>query len=82
MKPTLMKCGCAPNATSGGEPICSIHREATPMPESEVPDFSTREAKCSYCNRIEASDPKMLAFYEYRKGEEFDRYYCGCLGWN
>lgn len=34
------------------------------------------------CVSERPSDPGLLAFFEHRPGEPFDRYYCGCWGWD
>jgi len=49
-----------------------------------------RKNECGTCGKTtdgicrceRDSDPKRLAFFEHRPGEEFDRFYCGCSGWD
>lgn len=89
----LMQCGHTANATqkllfpdSEGRtevPLCAIclgiNEGATRVAERAV-DLSNRVAKC-YCGRTRPSSLK-LAFFEYCQTEKFDRYYCGCNGWD
>ena len=64
----MMKCGHAANATNGdGKPSCAICiglRAGADEVDTAPPDLSGRQAKCS-CGRIEQSDAKRLAFFEY-----------------
>lgn len=75
----LMQCGCAAYAHKDGKWGCGVHNCWTPM--EEVPDLSNREAKCLYCGTFCPSDTK-LPFFEYVGDREYDRFYCGCRGWN
>ena len=84
-KTPLMKCGHAANAKdSKGNPVCvicvGIHPGAKEI-EEESPDLSNRKAICSYGHAIVPSSTE-LAFFEYLPKEEYDRYYCGCKGWD
>lgn len=54
------------------------------------PDLEGRRARCSYfgtshdgvvCKGEEPSTPR-LAFFEHCADGEFDRFYCGCWGWD
>lgn len=42
-----------------------------------------RMAKCAYgCkDSIKPSDSKFLPFFEAQPDREYDKYYCGCWGW-
>ena len=124
MKSVMMKCGHTANATNGeGKPSCAICvgiRAGADEVDIAPPDLTGRQAKCS-CGRLEPSDAKRLAFFEYcgsgspeatnictcgyasvahtpevmarnarlkcqsftpRGPREFDRFYCGCRGWD
>ena len=57
----------------------------------DPPNLEGRLAKCSYRakrnglkHEPEATKPSSsaLAFFEYKPDSEFDRYYCGCHGWD
>lgn len=86
----LAKCGCAfdtlrskPGAENPKEMqwFCWRHNETDTM--EDPTDLSTRQAHCTYCGKAEKSaDHKGLAFFEYRKDQDTDRYYCGCYGWD
>lgn len=83
----MMGCGHAANAkTADGKPCCAvcvgIHAESRTV--VEAPDLAGRTAWCSYhsgCKQERPSSPD-LAFFEYRKNESVDRFYCGCYGWD
>lgn len=55
----------------------------------DPPDLTGRVAKCSYshgrdgreCTSTVPSSPA-AAFFEHRPDAEFDRFYCGCWGWD
>lgn len=88
MPDILMKCGCRANATHNGEPSCVIHVGLTPdaLVQAETPNLEGRFAYCYYCKREEPSSLQ-LPFFEYKpehasRGPEWDRYYCGCRGWD
>jgi hypothetical protein len=89
--PVLMKCGCVshgltkwryPDGTTREVRSCSIHN--CEEVATEVPDLTSRVAKCTYkrrCKKTSASNIE-LAFFRYCKDAEFDEYYCGCQGWD
>ncbi len=81
----LMKCGHVANSLYGkdNQPCCLI---CAPKPEAfekitVLPNLIGRKAKCSDCDNIVDSN-WYLPFFEYRPNEEYDKYYCGCFGWN
>jgi len=78
----LMRCGHIANAVHDGKPCCAIcvpKKEAFEIAE-ELPDIKNREAKCSDCDRVVKSEIT-LPFFEYLPDQKYDRYYCGCRGW-
>ena len=93
----MMKCGHSANANrihkdGTKTPSCAICAGITPDAEIVVdaPDLEGRKARCSYfgtshgsttCHGEVASSPN-AAFFEHRPGAEFDRFYCGCWGWD
>lgn len=93
----MMKCGHSANANRvllGGErvPSCAICAGLTPNAEIviETPDLTGRKARCSYfgsshggktCDGEVDSSPD-CAFFEHKPDAEYDRFYCGCWGWN
>ena len=82
-KVPMMKCGHAANAECDGKPCCVICIGLNPGAEivDDMPDLSTRKAKCGYCGR-EAQSSTSLAFFSHRPGQPCDSYYCGCFGWD
>lgn len=34
------------------------------------------------CHCEQPSNPKALPFFEYHSDEDFDRFFCGCAGWD
>lgn len=80
----IMECGHAANATCKGEPICVICTGIHPGAKTiaKTPDLTGRTARCSYGGHADVPSRLNLAFFEYLPGQEFDRYYCGCYGWN
>lgn len=58
---------------------------------AETPDLTGRQAKCFYrhmrggqphpVTAIVPSSPD-LALFEHKPNSEFDKYYCGCWGWD
>lgn len=45
--------------------------------------FEKRLAKCSYgCSTSTVESNPDLAFFQPKPDEDFDRYYCGCYGWD
>ncbi len=82
MSNPLMKCGHIANAqTLTGQPCCVICECYEVNTETLVIDVSNRQMKCSQCGHIEKSNTN-AAFFEYCPTYEFDRYYCGCYGWD
>lgn len=91
----MMKCGHAAQGLlrrpEGDIPACVI---CAPDPDAYTvddtpPDLTGRRAKCSYRKRrdgqlctSEVDSSPNEAFFEYRPDEPFDRYYCGCWGWD
>ena len=49
--------------------------------EKQTSELDGRKAKCAMCGREKDSDYN-LPFFEYRPNEEYDSYYCGCIGWD
>jgi len=87
-EPILLKCGCVASAlrtATGGKkhdppiPCCSVHDCIEPA--EKMPDLTGRKARCAY-GGSEVDSNYNLAFFEYRPDEEYDRYYCGCYGWD
>lgn len=79
----LMKCGHTANAETNGKPcclICAPKKEAFEV-ITNLPDLTGRKAKCTDCDNIVDSNWN-LPFFEYRPNEEYDRFYCGCYGWD
>ena len=85
----MMKCGHAANAhTKRGDnpnaPCCAICIGINPGADEvndNPPDLSSRTAKCSYGGNEVPSSTK-LAFFEHCPDKPYDRYYCGCFGWD
>lgn len=50
----------------------------------------TRKCECNACDKngsrfckcMRPSDAERLAFFEHRPMAEFDKFYCGCHGWD
>ena len=93
MSKPMMKCGHAANATSHGSPVCAICAGLTLDAEIivDTPDLTGRQARCG-CGRLVSSSVD-LAFFEYlgpgsgsavktRGPQQYDRFYCGCRGWD
>lgn len=80
-KTYYMKCGHTTTATLKPDnipicPICLCHEIA------DEPTLEGREARCTYgcgSKRLSSFD---LPFFCYCPGSEYDRYYCGCEGWD
>ena len=86
-EPVLMTCGHVANCKqvlSDGTriPACTICGCSTIA--EEKPSLDGRKARCFYCScKKEPVDSNYrLAFFEYKPSEEYDKYYCGCYGWN
>lgn len=79
----IMKCGHQANATmmvDGKQiPACVICECIEPI-EAKL-DLTDRKMQCGCCGRILPS-VESAAFFEYRHNCEFDRFYCGCEGWD
>jgi hypothetical protein len=82
----MMACGHSANAVDGeGRPVCVICAglNAGAGVVAPEPDLCGRISRCAYCKKERTSgDREFMAFFEHRPKEEFDRYYCGCRGWN
>lgn len=75
----ILKCGHLPNAKSNGKPCCVLC-QCFEFGDN-VPNLTNRKAKCSDCGKI--VDSKFnLAFFVYQPKQEFDKFYCGCYGWD
>lgn len=80
----IMKCGHAANAVQAEKPVCAICAGITPgwnEIDPNPPSLEGRMMRCSYCGRERNSDASG-AFFVYLEGNNFDRYYCGCRGWD
>lgn len=85
----LMDCGHTAQGTDGtGAPVCVICAGIKPGARevaATVPDLTGRTARCSYYGskcRSERESATSLAFFEHRPGEDHDKFYCGCFGWD
>jgi hypothetical protein len=47
-------------------------------------NLATRLAKCDNClnNTPPVQSNERLPFFKYRPDQDFDHYYCGCVGWD
>jgi len=85
---TLMKCGHRAQGIdrSTNQPVCIIclgYNPGATEIETDLPDLTNRMAKCIYSNcRNQVKSSFDLPFFEYRPNEKYDRYYCGCFGWD
>lgn len=92
----MMKCGHAANAKDeDGKPVCAICiLQRLPDDENDparivvgAPNLEGRQAACVYrhgkskLHGIVASSTE-LAFFEHCPDEQYDKYYCGCMGWD
>ena len=76
----LMKCGhMGYGETSDGKPYCVICMCGETA--EEEPNLEGRQASCIYCSKKEKSSLS-LPFFEHQPTKEFDKYYCGCEGWD
>ena len=77
----MMKCGHAPNGTemATGKPVCVICGCNEIVKTS---DFTNRESYCLYGCGAQVPSSDNLPFFEYRPNLKFDRYYCGCRGFD
>ena len=89
----LMECGHVAQGMRGWKksPVCLVCMcDAVAREVTGTDGLLGREAVCSYfgsrtrsgiCQgKTESSWD--LAFFEYRPDEKFDRFYCGCWGWD
>lgn len=77
----IMKCGHVENAkTLDNKPFCAICNCDIINKSLDNNDSSPRYAKC-HCGKIELSSQD-LPFFRRCESEEYDRFYCGCDGWN
>ena len=81
--PYLMKCGHVSNGVQRGtgKPVCVICGCYEVDEDASKSALKGRKAKCDYCERI-ADSNFLLPFFNYRPNYEYDRYYCGCRGWD
>jgi len=83
----LMRCGHAANAVrEDGSPVCVIcvgivEGADQIVPEEKQPDLTNRYAMCVYCTATVSSNLD-LPFFEFKPTDYYDRYYCGCRGWD
>lgn len=84
----MMMCGCSSNATvvrdGKSVPCCAVCagiREGWDKVNPDPPKLDKRQAECAYCNTRVVSNPH-LAFFEYKPTEQYDKFYCGCRGWD
>ena len=85
----ILTCGCDADIArdENGNPICPIHGCGEVQEEKLEELLKGRKAKCAYCGSICDSlhcpgYSGFPPFFEHRPEEEFDRYYCGCRGWD
>jgi hypothetical protein len=76
-----MKCGHTTTAKLNPDnipicPICMCHEIA------EQPSLEGREAKCVYGCGAKRPSSFDLPFFQYRPDAEYDKFYCGCEGWD
>ena len=50
-------------------------------PEEACDACRPRQARCQDCRRLVPSDPPPTLF-SHRPDDDFDRWYCGCRGWD
>ena len=93
----FMECGHSANAEHVLEDGTKIPSCAICMCDKIVedkPDLTGRKARCDYFGQTfrhsgrmvtchgETNSKYSLAFFEHRPTRPFDKYYCGCYGWN
>lgn len=92
----LMKCGHVAAATDqSGKPVCpmcfgivegadTVDREVSGKEglEGRRADCVYKKAKPGNTCGGKVDSSWELPFFEYRPGQETDRYYCGCWGWD
>ncbi len=77
----LMRCGCRGSAEFDGKLCCAVHFPApASMTIAEPPNLEGRKARCNGVAEVDSSTD--LAFFVYQPQKPFDRYYCGCRGWD
>lgn len=83
----IMKCGHAANAHMQRDgkdvPCCAICFGSDGAEEIKElqPDLTGRKARCFYGDNETASSNN-LPFFDYCDDKEYDRYYCGCFGFD
>jgi len=90
MSSVMMECGHnAMSVDSEGNPACAICVGIDPgarIVAKVQPDLTGRRCRCEYygykCRSEADSEVKKNQFFEYQPDQEFDRYYCGCYGWD
>ena len=91
MSSVLMKCGHrSQSEDSNGKPICVIciglDERATIVDESITDEIlKDRKARCSYYgSKCTSEQPSSLnlAFFSHQPDKEYDKFYCGCYGWD
>lgn len=87
----LMKCGhVVSTKIDETQPIClvcdCIDVEREIISDAELDDIlKGRKAICSshkYSENKPVDSKWTLPFFEYCPDEEYDKYYCGCYGWD
>lgn len=87
----LMKCGHTANATHEDGTLCCVICAGDPRSDQIEENPPSLEGRMALCSEGKGRDRKghvpiassyKLAFFEYRPDKEFDRYYCGCWGWD
>ena len=82
IKNILMACGhMSQGITADGKYICIVCGCEEPWKYLEKHYLESRKARCIYCGK-EKDSSEDLPFFEYKKDCEYDRYYCGCEGWD
>lgn len=84
----LMQCGHVAQGHDGnGNPVCVIcvgfHHGARVVHDNP-PDLTGRRSRCTYYRSCgtECDSTYGLPFFEHKPGFEYDRHYCGCMGWD
>ena len=81
MSRPMMKCGHSSNSyLAGNKPYCLICGCDEIADEPEI-DLTGRKMRCSDCGRIAESNQN-AALFKYQPDQEYDKYYCGCYGWD
>jgi hypothetical protein len=81
----MMKCGHAANAKDGetGAPVCVICVGIDTGynvidEEAAIPEGRMARCMCDY----EVPSHTGLPFFERKPDDEWDKFYCGCMGWD